>query len=606
LESLNHLILIGAGLIFVSILAGVYSSRLGAPLLLVFLVLGMLAGEDGPGGIMFDDFRIVYLVGSVGLALILFDGGLHTTRTVFRLALWPAVSLATAGVIATALIVGGFGMLVFGLKPLEALLLGSILSSTDAAAVFLLLQRSDRDINRRVRATLEAESGMNDPMAVFLTILTVELLLDPANAEPWQIGLRLAMQLVGGAAIGVGGGLGLRWLINRIEIAVGLYPILAAAGAVAIFSAANVVGASGFLAAYLAGIVMGRQPYRAKQVIARFHDGLIWLVQIAMFLLLGLVVTPSALLPLLLPAVLIAVLLLIVARPVAVWLALLPFRLDWRAKLFVSWVGLRGAVPIFLASIPIVAGLALGPVFFKIAFVVVIMSLLVQGWTALGMARALGLEVPSEPEQAEGATLFELPTSADREIVGYRLRGGCPVLEDGFASLALPKRTRVVGVIREGAIAELAQIERLQIGDYVILLVPPEQQLALDRLFTPVPPRRAKALDALGEFAFASETPASALASQYGLAIELDHPLETLGAYLARRLGAQAVVGDRIKLGEAELVVRALDEERIGEVGLELLAEEERLPAVRLWRRLVAWARRQRLGERLRPLFRRR
>jgi len=606
LEALNHLILIGAGLIFVSILAGTYSARLGGPLLLVFLALGMLAGEDGPGGIQFDDFKTVFLVGSIGLALILFDGGLHTTRAVFRLALWPAVSLATVGVLLTALIIGGFGMLVFGLTPLEAMLLGAILSSTDAAAVFLLLQRGARDINRRVRATLEAESGMNDPMAVFLTILAVELLLDPANAEPWRIGLRLAIQLVGGAAIGVGGGIGLRWLINKVELAVGLYPILAAAGAVTIFAAANVVGASGFLAVYLVGIVMGSRPYRAKQVIARFHDGLIWLVQIAMFLLLGLVVTPSALMPLLLPAVIIAVLLLIVARPVAVWLSLLPFRLDWRAKLFISWVGLRGAVPIFLASVPIVTGLALGPVFFKIAFVVVIMSLLVQGWTALGVARALGLEVPGEPEQPAGATLFELPTSADREIVGYRLRGGCPVLDDSFSTLPLPKRTRVVGVIREGAVAELAQIERLQISDYVILLVPPEQQLALDRLFTPVPPRRAKALDALGEFAFPGETPASVLASQYGLAIELEHPLEMLGAYLARSLVDQPVVGDRAKVGEAELVVRAIEEDRITEVGLELLTEEERLPLVRLGRRALAWVGRQRFAQRLRRGFRRR
>jgi len=606
LEALNHLILIGAGLIFVSILAGVYSSRLGAPLLLVFLVLGMLAGEDGPGGILFDDFRIVYLVGSVGLALILFDGGLHTTKTVFRLALWPAVSLATVGVLITAVIVGAFGMLILGLTPLEALLLGAILSSTDAAAIFLLLQRSDRDINRRVRATLEAESGMNDPMAVFLTILAVELLLDPVSAEPWRVGLTLAIQLLGGAAIGVGGGVGLRWLINRIEIAVGLYPILASAGAIGIFAAANTLGASGFLAVYLAGIVMGSQPYRAKQVISRFHDGLIWLVQIAMFLLLGLVVTPSTLMPFLLPAIVIAVLLLIVARPLAVWISLLPFRLDWRAKLFVSWVGLRGAVPIFLASVPIVAGLELGPVFFKIAFVVVIMSLLVQGWTALGMARALGLEVPGEREQAEGTTLFELPSSADREIVGYRLRGGCPALEEPFASLELPKRTRVVGVIREGTIVELAQIDRLQIRDYVIVLVPPEQQLALDRLFTPAAPRPAKAYDALGEFAFAGETPASALAGQYGLALELEHPLETLGDFLARRLGTQAVVGDRIKIGEAELVVRSIGEERVTEVGLELLAEEERLPAVRLWRRFQRWLRRQRVGERLRAGVRRR
>jgi cell volume regulation protein A len=214
--------------------------------------------------------------------------------------------------------------------------------------------------------------------------------------------------------------------------------------------------------------------------------------------------------------------------------------------------------------------------------------------------------VPAEPEQAGGATLFELPTSADREIIGYRLRGGCPVLDEPFAELSFPKRTRVVGVIREGAVAELGQIERLQVRDYVILLVPPEQQLALDRLFTPVPPQQARALDALGEFAFPGETPASALAGQYGLALELEHPLETLGDFLARRLEAEPVVGDRIKLGEAELVVRAVAEERIAEVGLELLAEEERLPAVRLWRRFERWLRRQRFGERMRAALRRR
>ncbi len=605
MDALNHLILIGAGLIFLSILAGTYSSRLGAPLLLVFLLLGMLAGEDGPGGIEFENFETVFLVGSVGLALILFDGGLHTTRAVFRLALWPAVSLASVGVVLTALIVGVLGMLLLGLQPLEAMLLGAILSSTDAAVVFLLLQRSDRDINRRVRATLEAESGMNDPMAVFLTIIMVELLLDPGASEPWRLGLDLALQFGGGAAIGIGGGIALRWIINKIEIAVGLYPILAAAGAVAIFAFANVVGANGFLAVYLAGIVMASRPYRARQVISRFHDGFIWLVQIAMFLLLGLLVTPTALMEFLLPALVVAVLLLLIARPLAVLASLLPFRIEWRAKLFISWVGLRGVVPIFLASIPVVAGLPIGVTFFNIAFVVVIMSLLVQGWTALGMARMLGLEVPSEPESQEGALLFELPTSTDREIAGYRVRPGSPALDQDFATLPLPKRTRVVGVIREGAVAELAQLARLQSGDYVILLVPPEHELSLDRLFVPMAPRHAKVLDELGEFGFAAETPASALASQYGLAIELDHPLETLGDYVARLLATDPVVGDRVKTGDAELVVRTMEEDRIAEVGLELLTEEERLPIVRRLRRAHAWWMRRGFAERL-PRLRRR
>ncbi|MFD1378706.1 potassium/proton antiporter [Fodinicurvata halophila] len=360
MEFANQLIFMGGALLLVSILAGVLSSRIGAPLLLVFLGLGMFFGEDGPFGISFDNFDLAYLVGSLALAIILFDGGLRTPLKSIRVAWAPASLLATLGVLITAGLTGLFAWAVldFGLVP--SLLVGSIVGSTDAAAVFLLLHQRGMDLKRRVGTTLEVESGVNDPMAIFLTITLAELVSSGTTDITWDIARSFLLQLGVGAAFGLLGGYALTWVVNKLELAPGLYPVFVIAGALVVFGGAQQLEGSGFLAVYLAGIVAGNKRLRANQLIRRFHDGIAWVCQIGMFLMLGFLVTPSNLLPDLLPAGLIALGLMFIARPVAVLLCLAPFNFSREERLFIAWVGLRGAVPIFLAIIPLLQGVVGG------------------------------------------------------------------------------------------------------------------------------------------------------------------------------------------------------------------------------------------------------
>jgi cell volume regulation protein A len=398
-ELANQLILLGAFLLLLSILVGLVSSRIGAPLLLAFLALGIFFGEDGPGGIFFENYFAAYTIGSMALAIILFDGGLRTSFSNFRAAAWPSFLLATVGVALTAALTAVAAQLLLGLGWIESLLLGSIGASTDAAAVFFLLNTHGLEVKPRVRALLEVESAINDPMAVFLTISCVQLLVsDPSDAPSWWLATDFIVQIIGGAALGMGVGFVLVGLINRLDLAGGLYPVLAMAVALFTFGGAQVLGTSGFMAVYFAGLVAGNRRHRAAQLIERFHDGLAWLAQMVMFVMLGLLVTPSDLLPVLIPAMLIAVFLVLLARPLAVVLCLLPFRFAWNEHAFVGWVGLRGAVAIFLGTIPVLAGLENADIYFEVAFVVVIGSLLVQGWTLTPAARLLDLELPSLPK----------------------------------------------------------------------------------------------------------------------------------------------------------------------------------------------------------------
>lgn len=588
----NEFILIGAALVALSILAGMFSSRLGAPLLLVFLGLGMLAGEDGPGGIPFNNFDATYLVGSVALAIILFDGGLRTPRSVFRIALWPALSLATVGVIVTAAIAAAVAVYALGMTPLQGFLIGASVAPTDAAAVFILLHAGGTEIGRRVSATLEVESGANDPMAIFLTIAAVHLLGHPGVSQTSPLGLgQFALEFLremgGGAVIGLAGGYALLGLINRVEIAAGLYPILAAAGGLIIFAGAQSLEASGFLAIYLAGLILGNHRHRAHAVISRFHDGLAWLAQISMFLMLGLLVAPHDLLDGLAGTAALSLTLIFVARPVAVALSLLPFRFTWREKAFIAWVGLRGAVPIFLASIPVIAGLPHGMQYFDIAFVIVLSSLLVQGWTVAPAARLLGLVLPPAPE-APARQEIELPTSVDRDAAGWRVAPASPALLQPYAKLHLPPRTRILAVIRDGALLDRTTLARLHVDDYVIALVPPEQMIALDALFS-TPPRRRHRISApeLGEFVLDAAVRLGEVCSLYGVPFEPVYYDRTLADFMTLRLGPDVVVGDRVKIADIELVVRELRKDKIAKVGLEIEPEAERLPILRLWRRVV-------------------
>lgn len=586
-----ELVLVGAALVVLAIIAGMFSSRLGAPLLLVFLGLGMLAGEDGPGGIEFSNFHTTYLVGSVALAIILFDGGLRTPRAVLRIALTPALSLATIGVLVTAVIAGAIAVYTLDMTPLQGFLVGATVASTDAAAVFILLHAHGTEIAKRVSATLELESGINDPMAIFLTIVAVQWALQPETTLSFHTLLYFVQQMGGGAIIGAIGGYILLNVINRVEIAAGLYPILAVSGALIIFSGAQLVDASGFLAVYLAGLVLGNNRHRADSVISRFHDGLAWLAQIVMFLVLGLLVTPRDLLNGLVGEVVLAIGLIILARPIAVWLSLIPFRFTWQEKGFIAWVGLRGAVPIFLASIPVIAGVPDGTRYFNVAFIVVLFSLVIQGWTVSRAAQVLGLELPPPPETPDRQEI-ELPQSVDREAAGWNVAPASPALSQPYAALPLPKRTKIIAVIRDGALANRATLERLQVDDYVIALVPPEQVIALDTLFsTPIQRQRRLMPVELGEFVFDAEVKLGQVCAMYGVPFEpLDHG-RTLAEFLNDRLNSNVVVGDRVKIGEVELVVRQMNKDHITKVGLEIEPEAERLPILRFWRRIKSMLR---------------
>ena len=383
----DHVMLVVGLLVIVAILAGLLSARIGAPLLLAFIGIGMLAGEEGPGGITFDDFGTAYIVGSFALAVILFEGGAATEREMLRVAKWPALAMATVGVAVCAAIVGFAVAVVFGIPWSNALLLGACTAPTDAAAVSTLLRLSGVTLPARVAAVLEVELGLNDPMSVLLTVALVEHIAHPAATTLGHLAMLFGWELGGGAVFGAIGGFGLLWLLRRLKMEVEVLPVLALGGALVIFGAAQSLGASGFLAVYAAGYILGDQPHPASRSLVAFFRPLGWLAQICLFLMLGLLVNPSQLLPLIPPALAVTAVLILAARPAAAAICLLPFGWSVRESAFVAWVGLRGAVPIYLTLIPVLAGARRGETLFSVVFVTVIVSVAVQGWTIGPAAR---------------------------------------------------------------------------------------------------------------------------------------------------------------------------------------------------------------------------
>lgn len=391
MQATHEIILVAGVLCLLAIFAGLLSARIRTPLLLVFIAVGMLAGEDGPGRIAFGDFQIAYLVGSLALTAILFQGGLNTERHMIREALWPSLSLATAGVAISAGLVAVAARWLFDLSWPESLLLGAVTAPTDAAAVSVLLRQSNVSVPSRVISALEVESGLNDPMSVFLTVGLVEVLTAPGGLSPAHAGLLFVREMAGGAAIGLAGGYGLLFLFRRLSTQHSVFPVIAVGGALALFGAAQMLEASGFLAVYLAGIIVGNFDHAGREPVVRFFGALGWIAQIALFLMLGLLVTPHELPQHILAALLVAGVLIVIARPTAVFACLLPFRWRLKESAFVAWVGLRGAVPIFLTIIPLLVGIARAHAMFNIVFVVVIVSVAVQGWTIGPAARLLRL-----------------------------------------------------------------------------------------------------------------------------------------------------------------------------------------------------------------------
>jgi cell volume regulation protein A len=589
-EASHHLILLGSALVLLSIFAGVFSARFGAPLLLVFLGLGILAGEEGPGGILFHDFHAAYLIGSIALAIILFDGGLRTDPKDVRRALWPSLALATIGVIVTAAIVGAAAVLLFSTSWVRGLLIGAIVAPTDAAAVSALLHLRRLELRARVAAILEIESGINDPTSILLTMLLVDLLVAPAPLPASHIVVLLAREIVGGAAFGIGGGYLLLALVNRLEATSGLYAILALAGVTALFGAAQSAGASGFLAAYLAGLILGGHRHRATQVINQAFDAFAWLSQIVLFLMLGLLVKPTALVPILGPSMAVAAVLMLVARPLAVASCLLPFRYTAAEIAFISWVGLRGAVPIFLAIIPVLSGLADAATYFGVAFIIVLTSLIVQGWTVAPAGRMLDLDVPPTPDPSR--LDIDLPGRLGDEntVVGYRVEARSPAAFKAVEALPIPPTASVLVVVRDGIARSVALASALAPGDYVLALARPQDLTLLDRLFGPRPDRsRADARGLLGEFSFDGATALAAIAHIYDPTVETNGIL-TLAEFLASRFGGTPAVGDRTRFGAIELIVREMQGDAITQVGVELEPAPKR--PWRFWLQRLRWQRR--------------
>jgi cell volume regulation protein A len=583
LDAVHVGILLGSLLVLAGILSSLVATRFGAPLLLVFLIVGMLAGEGGPGGLKFDDVQATYLVGSMALALILFDGGLRTRFATVRSVLAPAVILATFGVLLTAALTAPVAKYLLGMSWIESLLVGAVVASTDAAAVFFLIHARGLRLRPRVGATLEVESGSNDPFAVLLTILLVEFLA--VGGGSWEhVFFELVQQALLGTIIGVLGGRAIVFVLNRLSLPQGLHAPFVAIGALVIFGLAAALHASGFLAVYLAGLVVGNRPARAHSTVVAFLDAVTWLAQIVMFVLLGLLVWPARLLESIGPALAVALVLMVVARPIAVFVCLAPFRFSLREKAFISWVGLRGAVGIFLASIPLLVGLPGAHLYFDIAFVVVLTSLLIQGWSIAWAARRLHIALPRHdplPRRVE----LDLPGQLEQEIVGYPVSANSPYLKRGL----LPSWARPTLVVRDQKILGPAEARPVRQGDYVYLLAPPEKAQALDRFFVDMPPPAVPDPRLLGDFFVGGDVTLGALADIYGLSIAPEEAETSLANYFVEELRRRPKQNDIVPLGPIALVAHRITDGRISSVGLRL-AEDDTPPAT-LSARLKKFAR---------------
>lgn len=398
MDTLNLLYVVASLLIFASILTSTLSARLGVPLLLFFLGVGMLAGEEGILGIKFAEYNLANFIGQAALACILLDGGLRTSFTSFRVGLKPAITLASWGVLCTVLVLGVFATWLLDVDWRLGVLMAAIVGSTDAAAVFSLLRNGGVKLNDRVQATLEIESGANDPLAILLVTAMIALNLDPNSQGVGDIIYMLVSQIGIGLFSGLLAGWALSKLLPKVHLADGMYAILIMSAGMVVFGLTNLLGGSGFLAVYLAGVVIGNTKVRATEHVLRVMDSFAWLSQAVLFVVLGLLVQPSGILQVLHYSLLIFIFLLFVARPMAVFSSLLPFRFGVRETGFISWVGLRGAVPITLAIIPVTMAVPGADLAFNITFGVVIFSLLVQGATIPMMSRLFRVWVPTNNE----------------------------------------------------------------------------------------------------------------------------------------------------------------------------------------------------------------
>ncbi|MAW93801.1 MULTISPECIES: potassium/proton antiporter [unclassified Leeuwenhoekiella] len=477
--TIENIVLVGSILLLISILVGKTSYKFGVPTLLLFLAVGMLAGSDGIGGIRFDNPQIAQFIGIVSLNFILFSGGLDTNWTTVKPILREGLALSTFGVLFTAVSLGVFVYYITDFTIYESLLLGSIVSSTDAAAVFSILRSKSLALKTNLRPTLELESGSNDPMAYVLTIAFLSLVINQDQGLFSIIPMLLTQMIVGGIAGFIFGKLS-KLTINKIELGFeGLYPVLVIALMFITFSATEFIGGNGFLAIYICAVYLGNQNLIHKQTILKMFDGLAWLMQIILFLTLGLLVFPSEVVPFIGIGLLISLFLIFVARPVGVFISLAFFKMKLRRRFYISWVGLRGAVPIVFATYPLLAGIDKAHIIFNIVFFISLTSVLIQGTTLSLVAKWLNVGLPEDatPKKNMAGMISEIPKTALKEI---EITPGCNAVDKKIVQLGFPENAIIAMIKRNDKFLTPKGTTVIQKGDTLVVLS--EDEAGLDEV----------------------------------------------------------------------------------------------------------------------------
>ncbi|KAF0569608.1 K(+)/H(+) antiporter NhaP2 [Psychrobacter nivimaris] len=587
MDTLNILYLVGAVLIFASIMASTLSARLGVPLLLLFLIVGMLAGEQGILGIEFSQYALANFVGQAALACILLDGGLRTSFKSFRVGLKPAITLATWGVLVTVMVLGVFVTWLLDVDWRFGLLMAAIVGSTDAAAVFSLLRNGGVKLNDRVQATLELESGANDPLAILLVTGLIALNVDPDGQTVFGFLVLLLQQLSFGLGMGLLFGYFLSRLLPKVHLAEGMYAILILSAGLAVFAATNLIGGSGFLAVYLTGVLIGNHKVRSTEHVMRVMDSFAWLSQAVLFVVLGLLVTPSNVLNVWHYSVAIALFMIFVARPIAVYTSVKPFKFKDREIGFISWVGLRGAVPITLAILPVMAGIDNAFMLFDIAFGVVVLSLILQGTTIPTMANLFKVRIPTNKDPKEehevwvsdkaSITLYEFEAKSGAFAIGRHPMG----ISKGIN----PDEISVFALVRNQQIVVVDDNTKLKYGDSVWYAMRGNHASKIAKIFNDTTLDR-KAIDdfygdwllspsvKLGDLPFftgimASETLVKTLkTSDEDSAKNMWE--QTVAEYVKSHLGTAPVSGDTVVVSdEWSLVIKEVDDKgKLRTIGL--------------------------------------
>ncbi|ASM55778.1 cell volume regulation protein A [Pseudoalteromonas nigrifaciens] len=568
---IDQIILLAAVLILLGIVSSKLSARLGLPVLVMFLMVGMLAGEDGPGGIFFDNAAAAHSLGTLALAMILFDGGLQTPLKAIKKVWKPASVLATLGVLITSAVTGVAAAYMLDIPLLQGLLFGAIVGSTDAAAVFALLRNAGIHLNTKLKATLEIESASNDPMAIFLTVGLLEVLVNDM-----KLGTGLLLMFVSQMGLGALVGLAVGWssvkLINKIQlVATGLYPVLVAACGLLSFGITANIGGSGFLAVFITGVVIGNSRFVFQRSTFLFHDGLAWLGQITMFVVLGLLINPTSLLDVWFEGLIIALVLIFIARPLAVIPVLALFGFKAREITLVSWVGLRGSVPIILAIFPLMFGLPGAELIFNVVFFVVLISATLQGSTLALMARKLKLTLP--PPVTPAATLeITALGDVDADIVEYTIGKMSRAVGRRLSQLALPDSTVMAMISRNNNIIAPRGSTLLQADDQLFMVLKPHTREFVDCVFSSTIDQDITELSAK-ELRVKGNTSVASIAYSYDIHIAAE-PNDTLEQVLKTSLNSLPKVDDFIELDDVKLTICEMVGDRIITVGIIITLDE--------------------------------